>query len=329
LVLAVVVSIALRASPAAAQKELAGFDAAYLQQLIDEKGEAGIAYDLRAVPDLLPAVLSGIATGSSDWIAVYGRLRKGIASADLKDHLDDALARALSEAPENVLSYLHRHRQIAVRQLCDRNVWEDECSSGVLEPHDLLALVRRQRRLTAITRADLRQERAACLAATAPLVRRQTRIYLVSFGATEARTSGSEELSEAERRELEAAIAEARKDRSLTARRDGTFPDGPFRVSDVPDDVLSACAFPPLANPEQEWNSSDEMMDLPGARLLSACRVAANEWDLTCEVGGISPSFRHVRVRKIHATWKIVRANDASHSRPMNLWPDCRQVDRR
>src|SRR6185369_1357298 len=136
------------------------------------------------------------------------------------------------------------------------------------------------RRVAAVTRSDLSKERAACLAATTPLVRRQTRIYLVSFGAEDSKAADSPELSQAERQELAAAVAVARKDRSLTARRDGTFPDGPFRVSDVPEDARSACALP-LANPEEPWNETDEMTGLPEARLLSACRVAANEWDLT------------------------------------------------
>jgi hypothetical protein len=70
------------------------------------------------------------------------------------------------------------------------------------------------------------------------------------------------------------------------------------------------------------------------ARLLSACHATPDEWDLTCEIGGFAPYFRHVRVRGSREQWKLVEEDDTRHTRAgrrsagLELWPDCRSLSK-
>jgi hypothetical protein len=340
LVFGLVTCLMLPALSEAGQGDTTLYDASYFRRLLDKESAAGIVNRLYvAPPDLMTPLFSGIGTGSAEWIDVYDRCRKGVDSADLsgvtKARLDDALASALSMAPERVLSYLREHTEIPVRQICDRNAWQVDDPAGVLKPRELLAMVRRQRRLASVSDPGLQKQQAECLAAASQRLRRQMRIFFVSFGANDSKAVGSSQLSETERQELESAVAAAHKDPSLRAQGQGTFPDGPFRTKRVPRGVLASCAEG-LADPEGPWEFSDMITDpgLPRARLLSACQVAADEWDLTCEKGGFAPYFRHVRARKIQGLWRVVQEDDGrcprANQRPalIDLWPDCRALSK-
>jgi hypothetical protein len=284
-------------------------------------------------------LFSGIATGAPAWIDVYDRFRKGIDAADqsgvTKGRLDDALAGALTTTPATVLSYVRKHPEIPVQKICDRNPSQTDDPAGVLEPLELLVMVRRQRRLENVTEPDLQEPRATCLRAMSERLRRQMRIYFVSFGAIDSKSIGSTKLSDAERQELDSALAPGRKDLFLRPRGDGSLPDGPFRIRAIPRAALASC-WKELANPEGPWEFSDAITDprLPMARLLSACHVTPDEWDLTCEIGGFAPYFRHVRVRANREQWTLVEEDDTRRTRAdrrsagLELWPDCRSLSK-
>ena len=310
------------------------FDASYFKWLLAKEGAAGIEKRLYvAPPDLLSPLLSGVATGEPDWLDVYDRFRKdaGVSSVT-RGRLDDALARALVPHPETVLAYLGKHPEISAATLCGRGPNESGVSASVLEPAELLELIRRQQRLAPLARGARRGVRATCLAAASQRLRRQMSIYLVSFGARDARAAGAVKLSAADANDLEVAVAIARRDPDLSARADGSFPDGPFRVRSVPSDALVFCASRP-ANPEGPWELSDCITDrhLPRSRLLSACQVASEEWDLTCEIGGFSSYVRHGRVRHSGGMWRVLQQQDSMRhagSQPVEFenWPDCRSL---
>ncbi len=331
----------LGAPMAASPKSPVTYDAQYFRSLLDKEGAEGLISKLYVGPaDLMTPLLSGISTGAAEWIDVYDKCRRGIDSADpsgvTKGRLDDSLARALGKETERVLSYLHAHPEISANQLCGRAATRSEDPAQVLEPRELLALIQRQRNLSRITNAALQSERAACLAATSDLVRSQLRIYFVSYGAEDSKSKAVAELSDSERRELEAVVAPARRDPSLRARRDGTFPDGPFRVEEIPRDVLKYCGDHSgrIANPEGPWEMTDATRDqrLPEARLLNACRVTADDWDITCQQGGFGPYLRHVRMHRSGDKWTVTQEEDSRRSsaapegRRIDPWPECRAL---
>lgn len=331
----------LGAPMAASPKSPVTYDAQYFRGLLDKEGAEGLVSRLYVGPaDLMTPLLSGISTGAAEWIDVYDRCRRGMDSADpsgvTKGRLDDSLARALGRETERVLSYLHAHPEISASQLCRRAAARSEDPAQVLEPRELLAILQRQKKLSRVTSSALEVERSACLAATSDLVRRQLRIYLASYGAEDSTSKAPADLSDSERRELEPVVAAARKDPALRARGDGTFPDGPFRLATIPRDVLRYCAEGRIANPEGPWELTDGITDarLPRARLLNACQVAADEWDLICQHGGFSPYFRHIRVRRSEDKWIVVQQDDnqrtraAPEVRRIDPWPECRSLSK-
>ena len=188
--------------PAAGGTEQYG--AAYFRSVLDKEGPKGITNRLYvAPPDLMTPLFSGITSGSPEWLDIYGGLRDGVASENKNsatiEYLDDALARALGKATAGVLSYLHAHREIPVKLICGRSAPLDGDSATVLDPSQMLALIRRQRRLSGLREAAVKAERSACLAATDEVVRRQLRIYLVSYGADDARSKSQSALAESDR----------------------------------------------------------------------------------------------------------------------------------
>ena len=330
--------LASGAPMAANPKSPATYDAQYFRSLLDKEGPGGLVDRLYVGPaDLMTPLLSGISTGAVEWIDVYDRCRRGIDSADpsgaTKGRLDDALARALGKETERVVSYLHAHPEIPASQICGRTATRSEDPGQVLEPRELLTIIQRQRNLSRIADPALQTERAACLAATSDVLHRQLRIYLASYGAENSKSKAVAELSDSEKRELEAVVAPARKDPTLRARRDGTFPDGPFRVEDIPRDVLKYCGDHSgrIANPEGPWEVTDATRDqrLPEARLLSACRATADDWDITCQQGGFAPYIRHIRVHRSGDKWTVVQEEDSRRSKAapegkrIDPWPEC------
>jgi hypothetical protein len=328
---------------AANQGDAATFGPSYFGNLLDKEGPEGIVSRLYvAPPDLMTPLFTGISTGAAEWIDIYDRFRPGVDSADLsgvtKARLDDALARALGRETESVLLYLHRHPQIPTGPICGRSPSQADDPAGVLEPREMLMLIQRKRKVAAVTAPSLREVRTACLAALSNLLGRQLRIYLVSYGAEGAKSKAVADLSDMERRELEQMVAAARKDPNLRARGDGSYPDGPFRLARIPRDVYKLCAGDrvAIANPEGPWEMSDAISDdrLPFVRLLNACRVAADEWDLTCQHGGFAPYLRHVRVQMSHETWTVVQEDDTRRirstrqGRRMDPWVECRSLSK-
>lgn len=314
--------------------------AAYFRSILDKEGAGGIVNRLYvAPPDLMTPLFSGIASGTPEWLEVYDRLRRGVASADKSGatigYLDDSLARALAKSPAGVLSFLHAHSEIPVKLICGRTAPWDGDAADVLDPPQMLDLIRRRRLLSEVKAPELHKESSACLAATEKVVRRQLRIYLVSYGASDSRANSSS-LTGSDRRELESALAKARADISLHVRGDGAFPDGPFRLQMIPRGVIKHCLDDAgrIANPEGPWEGTDYIRDarLPRARLLNACRVDRDVWDLTCQLGGFRQHLQHVRMRLTGSTWSLEQTDQprAGSFQVMtaadNLWPDCRAL---
>lgn len=309
----------------------------YFRKLLDQEGPRGIEERLYvAPPDLMTPLLSGIASGTGEWLDIYDKFRRGLGAGSTRDYLDDSLARALGNATEGVLSYFRAHPEIPVAQICRRAAPWDGDPAEVLPAPELLGIVRRQKGLGKVDNFNLRAVKATCLAATSELVHRQLRIYLASHGAADSTSTTLASLSAPERQELALVIADARKDGTLRARRDGTFPDGPFRLNEIPLSVLRQCTQRAgrTANPEGPWEGTDAITDLrlPRVRLLNACRIDVDQWDLTCQQGGFAPSIRHVRVRGSENTWELVPEPPAiagvrGHA-SLDPWPDCRSFAR-
>jgi hypothetical protein len=305
----------------------------YFLAILDKESVRGVERRLYvAPPNLMTPLLGGIAKGSADCLDVYDRMRMGLLDATA-GYLDDALARALAVEPLRLLSYFRDHPTIAAAQICGLAPPTDGVTAFVLEPRELLDLERREQRLEALSAPEVEPQRVACLDATRATLRREVRIYFVSYGAEDAKSRGERPLNEVEHRELEAAVSPARNDASLRARGDGSFPDGPFRVKQVPRGVLDLCRLPKdVANPEGPWEFSDFITDdRPRSRLLSACRLATNVWDITCQHGGFSTKIQHVRARLRGPTWAperndrvLLRAADPAAADA--IWPDCRKL---
>ena len=307
----------------------------YFRAILDKEGAKGVENRLYvAPPDLMTPLLGGIAKGTADWLDIYDRMRAGLATEDATaNYLDDALARAVAVEPLRVLSYFHTHPKIAAARICGLAPPTDGVAAFVLEPRELLELERRERRLATLKDPEVEPQRVACLEATRATLRRQLRIYFVSYGAKDAKSRGERPLNDAERRELEAAVAPARNDASLRARGDGSFPDGPFRVKQVPRGALDLCleGHEGVANPEGPWEFSDMITDdRPRSRLLSACQLATNVWDITCQQGGLTTRTRHVRARIQGSRWVSERKDQVPKSREPaaadTIWPDCRKL---
>jgi hypothetical protein len=305
----------------------------YFRAILDKEGARGVEQRLYvAPPDLMTPLFKGVATGSPEWLDVYDRMRAGLPpNGGTVDYLDDALARALAVEPLRLLSYFRDHAKIPAARICALAPPTDGVTAFVLEPRDLLGFVRREQRLASLKAPEIERQRVTCLEATRATLRCQLRIYFVSYGAKDAKSLGELPLNEAERRELEAAIGSARGDPALRARGDGSYPDGPFRVDQVPRGVLPLCAETDVvANPEGPWEFSDVLRDRrPRARLLSACRIDANVWDITCQQGGFATRTRHVRARLNASKWIQDRAVQMPRNRDATAdetWPDCRNL---
>jgi hypothetical protein len=279
----------------------------YFRSILDKEGAAGVEQRLYvAPPDLMKPLFEGIAKGTAEWLDIYDRMRAGLPSEDATaNYLDDALARALAVEPARLLSYFRGHPKIPAALICGLAPPTNGVDVFVLEPRELLELERREQRLSSLKALEVERQRVVCLDATRATLWRQLRIYFVSYGAKDAKSRGERPLNEAERRELEAAIAPARTDATLRAHADGSFPDGPFRAEQVPRGALDLCLEDhfEVANPEGPWEFSDMIRDdRPRARLLSACRPATNVWDITCQKGGFATQTRHVRARMEQAS---------------------------
>jgi hypothetical protein len=307
----------------------------YFRAILDKDGAAGVENRLYvAPPDLMTPLVAGIAKGTADWLDIYNRMRLGLPAEDATaSYLDDALAQALGVEPLRVLSYFHAHPRIPAAQICGLAPPTNGVAAFVLEPRELLELERREQRLAALKAPEVEPQRLACLEATRATLRRQLRIYFVSYGAKDAKSRGERPLNEAERRELDAAIAPARNDASLRARGDGSLPDGPFRVKQVPRGALDLCLAvrDDVANPEGPWEFSDMIRDdRPRSRLLSACRLETNVWDITCQQGGLTTRTRHVRAHLQGSKWVPERKDEVPKSRELTaadiIWPDCRKL---
>jgi hypothetical protein len=307
----------------------------YFRAILDKEGARGVENRLYvAPPDLMTPLLEGIAKGTADWLEIYSRMRAGLATEDATaNYLDDALARAVAVEPLRLLRYFHAHPKVAAAQICGLAPPTNGVAAFVLEPRELLELERREQRLATLKAPEVEPQRVACLEATRATLRRQLRIYFVSYGAKDAKSRGERPLNEAERRELEAAVAPARNDASLRARRDGSFPDGPFRVNEIPRGALDLCleGREHVANPEGPWEFSDMIRDdRPRSRLLSACQLATNVWDITCQQGGLTTKTRHVRARIQGSRWISERKDQVPKSREPaaadTIWPDCRKL---
>jgi hypothetical protein len=318
-----------RASAAPKQNPSADLGPSYFLDLLEKEGAAGIESRMYvAPPDLMTPLLRGIASGAPEWLDVYARFRRGLVPDNAtSNYIDDALAQALGRSAAEVLALLHRETKISAAEICRRTGLMDD----VLEPADLLSITRRQQNVSKLQSPNLERERSACLASLSALTRRQLRIYLASYGASDSTSKALSRLSPSDRGELESVLATARKDPTLRARGDGSYPDGPFRKAAVPSQALEYCAEGKgaVANAEGPWQYTDAVEEpgLPWVRLLNACRLGSDEWDLTCQHGGFAPYHRHVRVRRSAGKWLLVSDDGGSH-RPFqgDPWADCRSL---
>jgi hypothetical protein len=301
-------------------------DAAYVRKVLDEQGVPGLVDKLYvAPPDVLSSLDTGIASGAPDWLDVYQRLRGATALPEpTRRQLDDALVRALVPAAERVLRVLHDHAEIRVADICGTATGDGVLADVVDEP-GLLAILRRRPSLQAVTSPELRQEKFRCLDALELVIRRQWRIYGASYGAADAKTSSRQNLSEADRRELDAAVAAARADGQLATVDPQAYAAGPFRLEPIPD------AFGPcfneasgLANPEGPWEFSDCITDerLPNARILGVCRTALDDWNVVWQQGGFVVTLRQCRAHRQGSGWTFVTSQFVGN----DPWQDCRTL---
>jgi hypothetical protein len=306
-------------------------DVGYFRGLLDREGPKGIESRLYvAPPHLMPPLLEGIESGAPEWLEVYGRFRRGLRSpGSTADYLDESLADALGNATEAVLSYLGRNREPSPVEICGRTGFGSR--AGILEPRQMLMLVRRQQSVSRLNNPEFQNVRAKCLSAMTELVHRQLRIYLVSYGAEDSASTDATRLSASDKRELDAVLTSARLDPTLRARGDGIFPDGPFRKAAVPKEIIDRCARNrgAVANAEDPWQYTDVIGDrpLPKVRLLNSCKVAADEWEVTCEHGGFAPYLRRVRVRQDEGRWALIQEDGGGQSYfAGDPWVDCRSL---
>jgi len=315
------------------------YEISFFRALADKGGPAAILDGLYvAPPSIFPSLMTGIASGGPDWLALYRELRVEAARQNHSatvEQLDDGLARALGGNAAGVLRLARVHPSLPLAEICSRPAPIDQDRADVLDARELLGAVRRERLLERVTDRDLRALRDACLEPTRALVRRQLRIYLASYGAPDAAPASAPfggKLSDPEQRELDSVLATARKDGALQARRDGRFPDGPFRIAQIPPAVLACCLDDAgrVANPEGPWEFSDCLTDerVPRARLLNACKINERLWDITFETGGFTTRHLRVRARLTEGGWTFARRDPVE--RPLSAkavarddWPDC------
>lgn len=278
-----------------------------------------------APPDVLGSLETGIASGAPDWLDVYQRLRGATALPEpTRRQLDDSLVRALVRAAERVLKILHDHAEIRVVDICGTATGEGVLADVVDEP-GLLAILRRRPSLQAVTSPELQLEKVRCLDALDLVIRRQWRIYGASYGASDAKTSSRQNLSEVDRREFDAAVAAARADGQLAPVDHQAYAAGPFRLAPIPD------AFGPcfteasgLANPEGPWEFSDCITDesLPNARILGVCRTSFDDWNIVWQKGGFTVTLRQCRAHRQGSGWTFVNAQFVGK----DPWRDCRTL---
>ena len=143
-------------------------------------------------------------------------------------------------------------------------------------------------------------------------------------------------MSQLEQDELQTVLTTARRDPALRPRLDGRTPDGPFRIAQIPPAVLACCADEDrrIANPEGPWEFSDVLREdsPPRARLLNACKVSSDIWDITFEKGGFTTQHGRVRARLTEHGWdqrqRLLARLPRSH-RELTPRPPIRLVKRR
>jgi hypothetical protein len=304
--------------------------------MIDKGGPAAIIDGLYvAPPSILPSLMDGIASGTPEWLDIYKQLRRETSrtgASGTVTQLDEALARGLAQNAAGVLRFARVHPAIPLGEICSRVAPRDGDRAEVLDARELLAMVRRERALEGVTDETAKTARDACLQVTRPLVRRQLRIYLATYGAADAARATRASLTEPEQRELEAVLVAARKDATLQARLDGRLPDGPFRKAQIPGAVLSCCVDEnrQIANAEGPWEPTDGMTDarLPRARLLNACKLTDKVWDITFEQGGFASQVKRTRARLTERGWTFTEVPPARRSLSPttsddDYWVDC------
>ena len=182
--------------------------------------------------------LLGIAKGTADWLDIYDRMRAGLATEDATaNYLDDALARAVAVEPLRVLSYFHTHPKIAAARIAGRRrpqmvsprlSWN---LASYWNSNDASAASRRSR--------TLRSSRSGspALRPPAPRCGGSFGFYFVVRG--EGREVAWRASVERRRAPRARGGGRARSKRCVAARAgDGSFPDGPFRVKQVPRGAL-------------------------------------------------------------------------------------------
>jgi hypothetical protein len=315
------------------------YDIAYFQAMIAKGGPAAIIDGLYvAPPSIFPSLMDGIASGTTEWLDLYKQLRQETARTGASGtvaQLDEALARGLAHNPSGILRFARVHPAIPLAEICARIAPPDGDRAEVLDARGLLAMVRRERALEGVTDPKVKTARDACLETARPLVRRQLRIYLVTYGAADAAAATRSPLTDPEQRELESVLVAARKDVALRARLDGRFPDGPFRKAQIPVSVLSCCVDDNgrIANAEGPWELTDCITDarLPRSRLLNACKITDKAWDITFEAGGFAPQVKRTRARLTERGWTFAELPPAQRALSPttsedDYWVDCRTM---
>ncbi len=308
----------------------------YFRSLLGKGGPSAILDGLYvAPPAILEPLMSGIASGNPEWLDLYETLRQETERLHQRGtlaQLNDAVAQGLGVNAEGILRFVVAHPTVPLAEICARTAPLNGDWAEVLDARETLGIVRRQQKLERVGARELAATRDRCLEGLRPLVRRQLRIYVASYGAADRKRTSGPPLAPAERQELQAALATARKAGPLGARRDGHLPDGPFRVDEIPRGALRPCldGGDQLANPEGPWAFTDEMSDdgLPRARLLSACRIGREAWDIVCQQGGLSVQTKRLHARRVNGAWVFEERPLAQ--RPLSatvgvadLWPDC------
>jgi hypothetical protein len=83
-----------------------------------------------------------------------------------------------------------------------------------------------------------------------------------------------------------------------------------YTLYQIPHDVFQHCydSKHRIAEENSTWNPSDVENTWPQSRLVTACKISNDEWQLTCEEGGRAHYFKVIKMQRIHNSWHLQQA---------------------
>jgi len=67
-----------------------------------------------------------------------------------------------------------------------------------------------------------------------------------------------------------------------------------------------------IAEKDAQWNRTDVLNGLSQSRLVTACKISENHWQVVCEIGGYAPSYKIVEIHKKGAkNWSVPKVTQS------------------